>query len=311
MPRPERIEIDTDYLGIAGAASAFLVRGPRAPVLVECGCAVSHDALRARLAAHGVAPRELAAVLVTHVHLDHAGGAGHLAREGVQVLVHPRGARHLVDPARLIAGSRAVHGPRYARHYGDPLPIDADLVRAVGDGETIEVGGLAFTAIGTPGHARHHHAWAEAMPGAPVHAVHAGDALGMRSPGSAFVSLPLPPSDIDIPAWRASLERLRALPQGVEALLTHGGARPLHAHLEAFVARMNEELPLLAELAAVADRDAPAADARYRDFLLPRARAAGLPDDRVALLLGNAYRSMNIAGIAGAIAAGRFEPRVG
>lgn len=306
MRREPDIVIDTGYLDVPGAASCFLVFGPDAPVLVECGCAVAFDRIRASLAAHGVKPGDLAALFVTHVHLDHAGAAGHFAREGVPVHVHPRGARHLIDPARLIAGSRAVHGPRYERHYGDPIPIDPARVRAVGHGETVEAGGLRWTAIETPGHARHHHAWVQARLDGVRETVFTGDVLGMVSPGSDHISIPVPPSDIDIPAWRTSIERLHALPDGLDAALTHGGRRPLRAHVDAFVARMNEELPLLAELVELAKSDPAAADARYREFLMPRAKAAGLDDALAGMLLGKAFRAMNLAGIADAVAAGRF-----
>jgi glyoxylase-like metal-dependent hydrolase (beta-lactamase superfamily II) len=305
-----RTVIDTGYLDIPGAAACFLVFGPRAPVLVECGCAVAFDRVRASLARHGVKPGDLAALFVTHIHLDHAGAAGHFAREGVTVHVHPRGARHLGDPTRLIAGSRAVHGPRYDRHYGDPLAIDAARVRAVGHDETVEVGGLRWTAIETPGHARHHHAWLQTRLDGTPEAVFTGDVLGMVSPGSEHISIPVPPSDIDIPAWRVSIERLRALPRGLDAVLTHGGRRPLHAIVDAFVTRMNEELPLLAELVELAKSDPAAADARYREFLVPRARAAGLDDALAGALLGKAFRGMNLAGVADAVAAGRFATAV-
>jgi glyoxylase-like metal-dependent hydrolase (beta-lactamase superfamily II) len=312
MSMPRAFTLDTYYLEIPSTASAYLIFGPSAPVLVECGCAVAYDNLCAQLDEHGVRPSELAGVFVTHIHLDHAGSAGHFAREGVPVFVHPRGARHLIDPARLIAGSRAVHGARYERHYGDPLPIAPDLVRAVDDGTTISCGGLRWSAIETLGHARHHHAWALACEGSEVaiDRVFVGDVLGMISPGSSHISIPVPPSDIDIPAWRTSLARLRALPMGINAVLTHGGSVPLHTHLAAFTARMNEELPLLAELVDTAKTDPLVADARYRDFLLPRAKAAGLSDALAALLLGKAFRAMNLAGIADSIAHGRFAKSV-
>jgi len=302
--------LDTGYLDIPGAAAAFLVSGGERPLLVECGCAVAFDPLRAQLASHGVAARDLAAVVVTHIHLDHAGSAGHFAREGVPVLVHPRGARHLIDPTRLIAGSRAVHGPRYDRWYGDPLPIDPSLVHPIDDGRTVEVAGLELTAIETPGHARHHHTWLVGWVGAPTETVFVGDVLGMISPGSNYISIPVPPSDIDIPAWSTSLARLRELPRGVDAILTHGGRRPLGTHLDAFVTRMNEELPLLGELVGVARSEPLEADARYRNFLLPRAKEGGLGDELAAALLGKAFRGMNRAGIADAMAAGRFAARV-
>jgi hypothetical protein len=140
--------------------------------------------------------------------------------------------------------------------------------------------------------------------------VFVGDVLGMISPGSSHISIPVPPSDIDIPAWRTSLARLRALPIGINAVLTHGGSVSLHTHLAAFTARMNEELPLLAELVDTAKADPLVADARYRDFLLPRAKAAGLSDALAALLLGKAFRTMNLAGIADSIAHGRFATSV-
>lgn len=303
--------IDVGYLGIPGAALAFVIAGPAGHVLVECGCAANLGTLRAGLARIGLAPDALAGIFVTHVHLDHAGAAGHLAASGVPVHVHPRGARHLVDPTRLIAGSRAVHGPRYDRFYGDPRPIDPHLVRAVEDRGVVEMAGLRLEAIETPGHARHHHAWLVGPRGAAPEAVFTGDVLAMISPGSDSISIPTPPSDVDVPAWRGSVARLRALPRSLRAHLTHGGERPLGAHLDAFVARMNEELPLLGELALLARTDPAAADVRYRDFLLPRARAAGVDEQLAQALLGKAFRTMNLSGIAQSIDEGRFATSVG
>jgi glyoxylase-like metal-dependent hydrolase (beta-lactamase superfamily II) len=302
--------LDTRYLGIPDTASAFVARGPAGHALVECGCAVAYEGLVEQLAALGLAPRDLSALFLTHIHLDHAGSAGHFAREGVPVFVHPRGVRHLAEPSRLIAGSRAVHGPRYERFYGDPLPIAPERLHAVEHGGVVEAAGLRFEAVETPGHARHHHAWLAGRAGASAEAVFTGDVLAMVSPGSSHISIPVPPSDIDIPAWRTSLARLRALPAQINAVLTHGGSVSLHTHLAAFTARMNEELPLLAELVDTAKADPLAADARYRDFLLPRAKAAGLSDALAALLLGKAFRAMNLAGIADSIAHGRFATSV-
>ena len=298
--------LDTHYLGIPGTASAFVLRGAEGAVLVECGCAVAFDGLVAQLAGLGLAPRDLKALFVTHIHLDHAGSAGHFAREGVPVFVHPRGVRHLAEPSRLIAGSRTVHGPRYERFYGDPLPIETGLLHGVEHGGVVEVAGLRLAAIETPGHARHHHAWMVGRAGGAAELVFTGDVLGMISPRSDYISVPVPPSDIDIPAWSESVRRLRALPRGLRAVLTHGGERPLGAHLDRFVARMDEELPLLAELVELAKSDAAEADGRYRGFLTQRAREGGVSEDLIGALLGRAFRGMNMAGIAEAIATGRF-----
>lgn len=300
------VPLDTRYLGIPETALAFVIDAGAGSVLIECGCAVAYEGLCAQLAQHGIAPRDIRALFVTHIHLDHAGSAGHFAREGVPVYVHPRGVRHLADPARLIAGSRAVHGPRYDQFYGDPLPVPQSLLQSVEDQGIVEVAGLRFTAIETPGHARHHHAWLAGRVGADDEMVFTGDVLGMISPRSTYISIPVPPSDIDVPAWSESVRRLRALPRDLRAVLTHGGERPLGAHIDAFVARMNEELPLLAELVEIAKSDAVEADARYRAFLTPRAREGEVSEELIGALLGKAFRGMNLAGIAEASAAGRF-----
>ena len=305
--------LDTNYLGIRATANAFLIDAPDGAVLCECGCAVSFDLLCTQLAQRGLKPRDLRALFVTHIHLDHAGSAGHFAREGVQVFVHPRGARHLMEPSRLIAGSRAVHGALYDQFYGDPIAIDAKLLHAVEHDALIEVAGLRVRAIETQGHARHHHAWTmrhAEHEGDDAELLFVGDVLGMISPGSSHISIPVPPSDIDIPAWRESIARLRTLPRNTRAILTHGGERELGPHLDRFTARMNEELPLLATLVEVARTDAREADARYQAFLEARARAEGVSEALIASLLGRTFRSMNLDGIRHSINAGLFESSV-
>lgn len=303
------------YLGTPQAALAFVVRGRDGAILVECGCAVAFASICAQLAQIGLKPSDLKALLVTHIHLDHAGSAGHFAALGVPVFVHPRGERHLVDPSRLIAGSRAVHGERYDTFFGDPLPIAPSMIHSVADRATIEVAGLHIEAIETLGHARHHHAWrvrdaASRVSCTEPDLLFVGDVVGMVSPGSNYISIPVPPSDIDIPAWRTSMQRLRQLHRDTRAILTHGGERNLGTHLDAFVARMNEELPLLASLVERGRKDPSGADEAYRAFLMPRAQAAGVDQALREALLGLAFRSMNLAGIADAVARNSFAESV-
>jgi glyoxylase-like metal-dependent hydrolase (beta-lactamase superfamily II) len=203
-----------------------------------------------------------------------------------------------------------VHGPRYERFYGDPLPIAPERLHAVEHGGVVEIAGLRFEAIETPGHARHHHAWLVGPSGDEAEILFTGDVLGMLSPRSTHISIPVPPSDIDIPQWAESLRRLRALPRELRAMLTHGGEVRLGAHIDAFVMRMNEELPLLEELVLLSATDEDAADARYHDFLASRASAAGLREELIEALLGKAFRAMNLAGIARAIEERTFDRRV-
>ncbi len=310
--------LDTNYLGVPGCTHAFVVHAPAGLVLVECGCAVAWNTINAQLSALGIAPRDFHALFVTHVHLDHSGCAGHFAREGVPVHVHPRGARHLHQPARLIASSRAVHGARYEEFYGDPIAIDPALVHATEDGASVSVAGLRVHAIETLGHAKHHHAWAASCVSNDSHPrtelapelLFVGDVLGMITPSSDYISIPVPPTDIDIPAWRTSIAKLRALPRNTRAVLTHGGERTLGPHLDAFVARMNEELPFLASLVELNRSDPAAADARYQAFLEPRARARGVSDELLKALLAQGFRAMNLAGITHAIESGTFAESV-
>ena len=310
--------IDVGYLGVRGAGAAFAVSpgaAADATVLVETGPAVCLANLDAGLRSARIAPEAIRHVLVTHVHLDHAGAAGHFAARGAHVWVHPRGARHLVDPERLVAGTRAVHGSRFELEYGLPMPIVASQVHAVGDGERV-MEAFDAQAIATPGHAKHHHAWV--MRDASCAHVFTGDVTGILLPqGTAamrFLAVPMPPSDMDAVAWRASIDRLEALVDAEERggrtvtlWLTHGGAASnARAHLHELRERLDEEHALCESLCReglVPDgMPGPAAIDRYSAWLWPRADAAGVrPEDRAAFL-GAAFMRMNLAGVAQEIA---------
>jgi glyoxylase-like metal-dependent hydrolase (beta-lactamase superfamily II) len=310
--------IDVGYLGVRGAGAAFAVsrgdvRGSR--VLVETGPAVCLPALEAGLRAEGIDPARIADVLVTHVHLDHAGAAGHFAAHGAHVWVHPRGARHLVDPGRLVAGTRAVHGIRFESEYGMPKPVDAPQVHAVEDGASItcDAGGVVTEALATPGHARHHHAWV--MCDAQCAHIFTGDVAGILLPEGEgcvrrFLAVPMPPTDMDVVAWRDSIARLESVVDAHERdgrsvilWLTHGGAAAdARAHLRELRERLEEEHALCATMCGIGlvPDGVPSSEAveRYAQWLWPRADAAGVrPKDRAAFL-GHAFMRMNLAGVA-------------
>ena len=329
--------IDVGYLGVRGAGAAFAVStgaAAESTVIVEAGPAVCLPTLEAGLREASIAPEAIAHVLVTHVHLDHAGAAGHFAARGAHVWVHPRGARHLVDPERLVAGTRAVHGARFESEYGMPRPIVAAQVHAVEDGATAP-DALGAQAVATPGHARHHHAWvlrdarrAHLFTGdvtgillPPGRAAGSGNAAGASgaaessgATGSSgamrFLAVPMPPSDMDVVAWRASIDRLEALVDAEERAgravtmwLTHGGAAAdARDHLRELRERLAEEHALCASICrdGLVPGGVPsdAAVDRYSQWLWPRADSAGvLPGDR-AVFLGAAFMRMNLAGVA-------------
>ncbi|MFC3551413.1 MBL fold metallo-hydrolase [Lysobacter cavernae] len=145
----QRPQFDAAYLIVEAGRAAF----------VDCGTQHSIPALLAALAGQGLTPASVDWLILTHVHLDHAGGAGALMRQlpNATLAVHPRGAPHMVDPARLVAGATAVYGEdEIARSYGEIVPIAAERVRVVEDGDTIDLAGRALQCLDTPGHARHH-----------------------------------------------------------------------------------------------------------------------------------------------------------
>jgi len=291
--------IDLDYLSLPGAALAFLVEVPDESaaggvrrVLVECGPEACRPRLESELARRGIDPASIEAVLLTHIHLDHAGAAGGFASRGARILVHPRGVRHLVDPAKLVASSRRVHGDRFDRFYGEPIPGPADRIDAIEDGAAVRVGDAILRAIETPGHARHHHAWM--LEHAGGRECFTGDVAAMIVPGSRFISVPTPATDFDPSAWDASLARL--LDERSDRLwLTHGGRVDApHEFLAAVRRRVADEAAFLLETArACEDREAVE---RYRAWLHPQADAARVPEAMRSAFLGRAFLEMNLAG---------------
>ena len=234
--------IDTQMSGYAGITSAYLVRGDR-PCLVETGTATSADVVADALHSLGVGPADLTTVVVTHIHLDHAGGVGTLADRfpRAEVVVHERGARHLVDPERLMTSARRVFGRVLDEVFGVLLPTDAARVRALGDVGAIDLGaGRRLDTFHAPGHAQHHVGLVDSLSGD----LYVGDAAGVYIPETADFRPATPPPDFDLDLALASLGRFRAVaPQRL--LFSHFG--PV-LDVEASLDRAEEELRLWVEL---------------------------------------------------------------
>jgi glyoxylase-like metal-dependent hydrolase (beta-lactamase superfamily II) len=216
-------EIDTRLGGWSRVTAGYLIEG-RAPVLVETGSQTSVPALLAALHEHGVTPAELAGVAVTHIHLDHAGGVGDVARAfpGATVYVHEKGARHLADPERLLRSAGRVYGDLLDSLYGRLEPTSADRIHVLADGEIVEIGaGRVLTTVDSPGHAKHHLALHDSESGI----LFAGDAVGVRLPDSGVLRPSTPPADFDLEQAVTSLRKFRARsPVGVA--LAHYGLLP-------------------------------------------------------------------------------------
>jgi len=289
MSKPLRIEaVDLLHMGVPGAIAAWAIEGPEGWVLVESGPASTGEALDAGLAALGVQPGELAAVVLTHIHLDHAGGAWRLAALGVPVYVHAVGHPHLVDPSRLERSARRIYGDRYDTLWGPMQPCPEAITRAVADGGVVEAGGLRLQAIETLGHARHHHAWH--LLGTDI--LFSGDAAAMRVPGTDWITIPMPPPEFDRDAWQASLDRIEHGPWS-RLLLTHGGiVDDIPAHLSQLRGSMEEQVAWIVQHAGDPDRLNA-----YRALLTARASAAGVPDTLVRAHVTPGLLEMNLTGV--------------
>ncbi|MDZ7704285.1 MAG: MBL fold metallo-hydrolase [Trueperaceae bacterium] len=228
--------IDTQHIGHRGTVGAYLLPSDNGEfALVESGPASTLDMLEAGIRMIGLNPDNLRAVLVTHIHLDHAGAAGTLARRyGADVYVHEVGARHLLDPTKLLVSAERIYGEHMERLWGETEAVPEDKLHTVADGDTVTVVGHSLDVLYTPGHASHHVSYRLGDG-----SLFAGDAAGIRFDGSAVVRPALPPPDIDLDTWDDTLDKIRRA-EPSRLLLTHFGAvTDVEAHL-AEVSRQNE-----------------------------------------------------------------------
>lgn len=213
--------IDTLMAGYPGITSSYLIRSER-PCVIEVGTAGSARVLRDAVTSLGVAADDLATIVVTHIHLDHAGGTGDIAEmfPNAEIVVHERGARHLADPTRLMRSARMVWGDRLEPLFGDMSPTSAQRIRSVGrTGEVDLGGGRRLTSHYAPGHAKHHMGLVDSLTGD----LYVGDALGVYNPHTGDVRPATPPPDFDLDA---ALESLRLFSDiGAQRLMfSHFGA---------------------------------------------------------------------------------------
>ena len=283
--------IDTGYLR-PGLCAAYLLQERGRAALVDCGTASCAERVLAALDGAGVARDAVDWLLVTHVHLDHAGAAGPLIRAlpNARLVVHPRGAPHMIDPAKLIAGARAVYGDAmFERDHAGMLPVPAGRVVVAEDGHVVDLAGRALVCIDTPGHARHHYSVWDAR----TRSWFAGDAFGLSyrefdTARGAFIVPTTSPVQFDPDAMKASIRKLVA--RGPAAI------HVAHYGVVTECARLAEDLVVLVDaMVAIAWAADGHADRHARmvaaltDLYVERARAHGGAEAaaRVAGVLGN------------------------
>jgi glyoxylase-like metal-dependent hydrolase (beta-lactamase superfamily II) len=234
-------QIDTQMAGYPGITAGYLIRGSR-PCLVETGTAPSAPVVQAALSSLGVGPEDLASVVVTHIHLDHAGGAGDIAGmyPAAEIVVHQRGARHLADPSRLMASARAVYGSALERLFGELRPVPESRIRALDDTGSVDLGdGRQLSSYYSPGHAKHHVGLLDSASGD----LYVGDAAGVYIPETGDLRPATPPPDFDLSVALDSLKLFTALGPS-RLLFSHYG--PVSSVLDT-LDRSAEELNLWVE----------------------------------------------------------------
>jgi len=251
--------LDNNWMGRARFIATALVESDGHRAIIDPGPGSTLDSLRKELTAHGVSPGDLDAVLLTHIHLDHAGATGALVRENPKlvVYVHQQGAPHMIDPTKLLASAaRLWPGGELERLFGEALPVPAENLRILEGGETITLGARKIEVAYTPGHASHHVSYFENLEGVAF----VGDTTGIRIEGHSFVMPATPPPDIDLRIWDTSFATILER-QPARLFLTHFGfSENPAAHIAQFRERLHHWMEMTEKILQTARDDAQAMD---------------------------------------------------
>ncbi len=224
--------LDTRHVGRPGIIAATALETNDGIALFDTGADATFANIASAMRAAGFEPNDVRHVFLSHIHLDHAGAAWHFAEQGATIHVHPRGARHLVDPSRLMESATRIFGVEMQRLWGEMRPIAEDKVKVTEDGEVIRAGEFEVRALATPGHASHHNVyqWDDHLFGGDV----AGVQLDDGPPVPPFV-----PPELHVESWLESIDRMRALPV-TQLYLPHFGqvSGDLPKHFDALEERV-------------------------------------------------------------------------
>jgi len=254
--------VDVKFLGYPQIIATAILHGPGGVALVDPGPSSTLPALRAALQERGIGPGDIRTILLTHIHLDHAGSTGTLVRElpHATVYVHARGAVHMVDPSKLLDSAKRLYGADMDRLWGEFLAVPETNVRALKGGEAIEAGGRTLEVAYTPGHASHHVCYFDRSSGVAF----TGDVTGIRRGSGRYVMPPTPPPDIDLELWQQSLDRVMTWSPDTLFITHFGPWQGSRAHVE----EMRDRLMDWGRRAkAVLDRADLDADAQCAEFV--------------------------------------------
>ena len=194
--------IDLNFLDTKQSIGSFLIPTAKGPVLIESGPETTFSVLKAGIEKAGYKIEDIYAVLLTHIHFDHAGAAWKFAKNGTKIYVHQVGLPHLANPEKLWNSAAQIYGDDMNRLWGKMEPIPEDLLIAANDGDVINFGNVQFKVIYTPGHAVHHNAYQL------NDVIFTGDVAGCKIANGPVVP-PCPPPDIDLGLWKKSIQKLK------------------------------------------------------------------------------------------------------
>lgn len=258
--------LDTNWVGRPRSIGAALLESDGHRAIVDPGPESTLATLRQGLASHGISVAEVDAILLTHIHLDHAGATGSLVRENprLPVYVHQNGAPHMIDPSRLLKSAGRLWGEELPRLFGDTLPVPQENLRVLEGGETLNMGGRKLEVAYTPGHASHHVSYFDQDAGIAF----IGDTTGIRIQNGPYILPATPPPDVDLELWDASFKTILGRRPSRLFLTHYGYAENPHAH----IAEFRQRLRRWAENAADALRNT-GGDAAASDTFVAKSRA--------------------------------------
>jgi len=219
MHEPTTLTIDLHFQNKTGTIGAYLLPYNYGGILVETGPTSTLPQLIEGLKQFGFSPSHITDILLTHIHLDHAGAAGWFAQQGTRVHVHPKGVQHLINPEKLLASATRVYGDQMDTLWGIFFPVPESQINPLQDNSEIKIGNMMIRALDVPGHAVHHLAYL--IDGTCF----TGDIGGVRVHNQKYISIPTPPPDLNIEQWRESIHRL--IKQNPKQIVpTHFGVYP-------------------------------------------------------------------------------------
>ena len=251
--------LDTNWVGRPHSVAAALLESDGHRVIIDPGPESTYATLRERLHSRGLSVTQLDAILLTHIHLDHAGASGSLVRENprLAVYVHTLGAPHMIDPSRLLASAARLWPENLHQLFGDTLPVPKENLRILEGGETLTLGARKLEVAYTPGHASHHVSYFDAAEGVAF----VGDTTGIRIDNGPYILPATPPPDINLEIWEDSFAAILAR-RPSRLFLTHFGyaGKPAE-HIDEFRRRLHRWASLVAEILQSASDEAEAKQA--------------------------------------------------